>query len=230
MRLFFWILSGQFANSIRQKKKYHAFSLTLPSIICCAYNKVFWGIFEQAVLNSECVPCRNELNYWLMSWLCQSYKIQYSFSYKTTLCYEKSGPINGMVSLEGDNLIVFYDFSASAIWPLVGGALSEGTTVYFCMMIFVYILNVKYVYEKVEDMPSLFLFYVDRLKMRQFYTIFVLWAMTYWNKMVLSLKNYWKLRRKSSRWKNQHCPWWQDVCWTCELSLVELSWSWRRWK
>ena len=44
---------------IRPKTKLHVFPLTLPTLIFCAYPKVFLAIFEQSLLKSECVPCRN---------------------------------------------------------------------------------------------------------------------------------------------------------------------------
>jgi hypothetical protein len=43
----------------KSKKKLDEFPLTLPTLIFCVYPKVFMSIFEQALLKSECVPCRN---------------------------------------------------------------------------------------------------------------------------------------------------------------------------
>ena len=40
-------------------QKLHVFPLTLPTLIFCAYLKVFLAIFEQALLKSKYVPCRN---------------------------------------------------------------------------------------------------------------------------------------------------------------------------
>jgi hypothetical protein len=44
---------------LQGKQKLHVFPLTLPILISCVYPKVFIAIFEQALLKSECVPCRN---------------------------------------------------------------------------------------------------------------------------------------------------------------------------
>ena len=44
---------------VRHKNKFHVFPLTLLTLIFCAYPTVFFAIFEQALLKSECVSFRN---------------------------------------------------------------------------------------------------------------------------------------------------------------------------
>jgi hypothetical protein len=50
--LYLW----SYINNHKAKKKT---TRALPTLIFCAYPKVFLAIFEQALLKSECVPCRN---------------------------------------------------------------------------------------------------------------------------------------------------------------------------
>ena len=67
-QLFFFLSQKSYIYQIWQlsqyvvakaKKKKNVFPLTLPTLIFCAYPKVFLAIFEQALLKSECVPYRN---------------------------------------------------------------------------------------------------------------------------------------------------------------------------
>jgi len=52
------LASGIILQMVSNLGKKNMFPPTLPTLIFCAYPKVFLTIFEQALLKSECVPCR----------------------------------------------------------------------------------------------------------------------------------------------------------------------------
>ena len=49
----------EWKNIVRPKKKITCVSANPTNSNFCAYPKFFFDIFEQALLKSECVPCRN---------------------------------------------------------------------------------------------------------------------------------------------------------------------------